>query len=115
MMSIAESVLPYVKDANLSQQFVSSVTDMLQNSVASETVLAKKQAALQELMTQAGSTKDTQKMMAKEIVEGIVTLWKELTPGKTVSDEDLDHMRQVGERRSPWATGQGSKGTACPF
>ena len=103
MMAVAEAVLPHVRDPMLSQQFVASITDMLQNSVASESVLAKKQSEMADLIAAAGSTKSTQKQMAKEIVEGIVTLWRELTPGKKIEESDMQHMMEVYESNPRFA------------
>ena len=103
VMKATEAVLPLVQDAAVSHQLVASITEVLQQQLASEEAVGKKNAEMNALKETAGNAKVTQKAMAKEIVDGMSTLLAELFPERKYDEDDKNHMMQVYETNPRFA------------
>jgi hypothetical protein len=82
---------------------VESLTRIINNQLTAETANESKKARLRELEDDKRVVESTKKHMAREIVNGIMDLWKELTPDRNIAEEDKQFMEQVYESNPRFA------------
>lgn len=97
-VSLAEQILPHLQDPALSQAFVGSLSNVLNNQLQAEEALASRGQMLEK-------AKNRDRELAKEIVDGIMTLMSELMlPGASVADEEKRRlMTKVYEENPDFA------------
>ena len=102
MIKAAEAAAQRMDPAD-AQQLIGSITDVLANQMASEKVINITQQDLSDMLAKVNDQQSTHRGLAKEIVEGIVTLWGELTPERTVTASDKAFMQEVYENNPRFA------------
>ena len=102
LMKAAEQAASKMDPAE-AQQLIASMTDVLSNQVRSEKLIGVTQTQLSEMLAKVTDQKNTHQVLAKDIVEGIVELWKELTPDRTVTASDRAFMQDVYESNPRFA------------
>jgi len=102
LMKSAELAAATMEPAD-ADALISSLRDVIGNQVNSEKVIGVTQVQLAEMLAKANEQKTTHKDLAKDIVEGIVTLWGELTPDRTVTASDRQFMQDVYESNPRFA------------
>ena len=102
LMKAAEAATSKL-DPDSAQQLVTSMMDVLNNNMHSEKMINITQRELSDILAKVTDQKSTHRELAKDIVEGIVTLWGELTPERTVTASDKAFMQEIYESNPRFA------------
>lgn len=79
LAQVAEKILPLLSDSDLSGALVGSISDVIEYSTETESLIGALANEKQQLLAESEKFKNRDKSLAKEIVDGIVSLWGDLT------------------------------------
>lgn len=102
LAEVAEKLLPLISDHDLSSSLVGSISDIIQATMEQENVITTLKQQNTSMVAESEKIKSRDKTLAREIVDGITSLWGDLTL-PAMDDDKKNVMLRVYEQNPDFA------------